>query len=251
MRSHSPGACFRKLKVNSIKIALLDAEPSSATGISKVLESSGVVSSRFASSARLFRELRRSVFDVVLVSDNLPDDPATDVVQALRRATTFQMPILVIAHNVSQVNLIDAFDAGADDYVVFTSDPSSLLPRIIGHHRRARRREGSGGRQLSAGDYTLDLDACCVRFRAETIRLTPKEFALAKLMFSSPAVTLPRDHIEIVVWGSTLPPLSRALAAMVARLRRVLRLRPEHGVTLRGVHSMGYRLDIAAPDSGI
>jgi len=134
--------------VNSIKIALLDAEPSSATGISKVLESGGVVSSRFASSARLFRELRRSVFDVVLVSDNLPDDPATDVVQALRRATTFQMPILVIAHNASQVNLIDAFDAGADDYVVFTSDPSSLLPRIIGHHRRARRREGSGGRQL-------------------------------------------------------------------------------------------------------
>jgi DNA-binding response OmpR family regulator len=165
----------------------------------------------------------------------------------LKRAVICQAPVLIIAHRTSRLNLIDAFDAGADDYVR-ANDTGSLLSRVIGHHRRARRRDGSV-RHIGIGAYILDLDGHCAMLGDMTIHLTPKEFALARLMFSSPMITLPREHIETVVWGSTRPPLSRALAAMVARLRRVLQLRPEHGLTLTGVHAFGYRLDVHGLDA--
>lgn len=229
--------------MTSIHIALLDADPISAQQYSAVLGNAGIVSARFDRPIALFRELRRTVFDAVLVADNLPDERATSVVQALRCTTTCHAPILVIGQEPSGVDLISAFDAGADDYIP-ADDADSLLPRLIGHHRRARRREGNDGNRIGAGPYQLDLDAHSARLGDEVIHLTPKEFALAKVMFSSPGVTLPRQYIETVVWGATLPPLSRALAAMVARLRRVLQLGPQHGVKLCVVHACGYRLDI-------
>ncbi|MNN10119.1 hypothetical protein D3C81_1230330 [compost metagenome] len=47
-----------------------------------------------------------------------------------------------------------------------------------------------------------------------------------------------------MIWGHDLPPLSRALAGLVSRMRRTLDLCPANGVTVNVVYAQGYRLDI-------
>lgn len=74
--------------------------------------------------------------------------------------------------------------------------------------------------------------------------MTPKEFDLATLLFANAGRILASKRIEHMIWGHDLPPLSRALAGLVSRMRRTLDLCPANGVTVNVVYAQGYRLDI-------
>ncbi len=98
-------------------------------------------------------ELGRGGIDAVLLDNGLPDMRGIDVCRALRRdPANHTLPVVMLTAAEDERTVLDAFDAGADDYVVKGCRDEVLLARVGAHVRRRRF-------ELAARRATADLQA--------------------------------------------------------------------------------------------
>ncbi|WP_454739060.1 response regulator transcription factor [Cupriavidus necator] len=225
-------------------IALLMGKSPQLHAVPELLARSGIRCNVFAAGRDLIHSVTQVPYDMLLIDDDLPDIPAIDVVRAVRGARSRDVPIMLLASDSSEDSLVDALDAGADDYVCRPLSSRVLMARIAALRRRVTGERLRQGLVVRAGAYQLNSAGRFATLRDERIALTPKEFDLAMLLFSNVGRVLPNSRIEQTVWRHELPPLSRALAGLISRLRKTLRLGMENGVTITVVYAHGYRLDV-------
>ncbi|WP_354686174.1 response regulator transcription factor [Cupriavidus necator] len=233
----------------SIIIALLMGKSPQLQAVSELLARSGIHCSIFEAGRDLIHSVAEVRYDMLLIDDELPDIPAIDVVRAVRGAPARDVPIILLATDSSEDSLVDALDAGADDYVCRPLSSRVLMARIAALRRRVTGERLRQGLVVRAGPYQLNSVGRFATLRDERIALTPKEFDLAMLLFSNVGRVLPSSRIEQTVWRHELAPLSRALAGLVSRLRKTLRIGAENGVTITVVYAHGYRLDVLEEDA--
>lgn len=225
-------------------IALLTSGAARPQAIEQLLSMAGFHCSVFAAGRDLIHGISHDTYDMLLIDRELPDIPAIDVIRAVRAARARDVPIMMLSQQSDDDALVEALDAGADDYLVQPLSERVLLARIAALRRRVLHAGSRTGLSVSAGPYQLNSTGRYALLRGRRIAMTPKEFDLATLMFSNAGCMLSNDRIERVVWGRELSPLSRALAQLVSRMRRTLSLGPENGVTVSVVYAQGYRLDV-------
>ena len=74
--------------------------------------------------------------DLVLLDLRLPDISGFEVCRALRRSSI--TPIIMVTAQTDTADLVNGFDAGADDYVTKPVVPRELLARIKAALRRSQ-----------------------------------------------------------------------------------------------------------------
>jgi two-component system KDP operon response regulator KdpE len=187
--------------------------------------------------------------DAIILDLGLPDTDGTEVILGLRR--WYLSPIIVLSGRTSPASKIGALDAGADDYVTKPFAMAELLARL---RAVLRRNEGnvchSRPDRVVIGHWQIDLAAQRV-IRAdaasaasgsvETLRLTPTEWAILKLLLQRPGQLVGSVQLLNSVWGPGYQKRTNYLRFHMARLRRKLEdnpARPRHLLTEPG---MGYR----------
>jgi len=242
-----------------MKIALLDTHPATAQATRSILVQAGFSCVIHTARTTLLRALPEDGADAVLIAAALPDDAMADIVRQLRQMHA-HLPILVIAAPNAIPPIREAFAAGADDCCALDA-PDCLLARLVAHQQRHQREQALAPSVVELGPYLLDRSAGCAYLHGVHIALTPKQFAVAWLLFATPGEPVGRDRLEKIVWGHVRGPSSRALDVIVSRLRRDMQLTAENGARLAGVHSVGYCLyvdgagtapdDLPAPPCGL
>lgn len=225
-------------------IAWLSSGAPHPEAIVALLSMAGFRCSVFQTGRDLIHGISHDTYEMLLIDRELPDIPAIDVIRAVRAARARDVPIMMLSEVSSDDALVEALDAGADDYLVQPLSERVLLARIAALRRRVLTASGRLGMSVRAGPYELNSAGRYALLRGKRIAMTPKEFDLATLMFANAGCMLSNNRIERVVWGRELSPLSRALAQLVSRMRRTLSLGPENGVTVSVVYAQGYRLDV-------
>jgi DNA-binding winged helix-turn-helix (wHTH) protein len=79
----------------------------------------------------------------------------------------------------------------------------------------------------------------------EEIALTPREFAMAWMLFSNAGKFLSRAQIASSVWGACEEVAGRSIEQHIYKLRKKLRLSGQGGANLKTVYALGYKLDLA------
>lgn len=227
-----------------IQVALLRRAAEPRRAVQKVLSFAGFRASTFEAGADLIQSFSNMPYDLLLIDQEPSDIPAADVIRAVRGKCSRDIPIMMLSENDSEDGLIEALDAGADDFVAGPLSERALMARIAALRRRAGGGQTSRGIGLRAGDYELNSIGRFATLRGKRIAMTPKEFDLAVLLFANVGRVLANKRIEYTIWGHELPPLSRALAGLVSRMRRTLDLCPSNGVTISVAYAKGYRLDV-------
>ena len=100
---------------------------------------------------------------------------------------------------------------------------------------------------LVCGDYRLLVQRRAVLHRGRELRLDPREFELAFMLFRNPDHLLTRDFLWIALWKQLPRKGARALDIAAAGVRKKLDLREENGVLLRAAYKRGYELLTVAP----
>ncbi len=182
--------------------------------------------------------------DVLVVVSDTIDEGTMDCMTAARSSRDSGPLLVVLSADADNARLVDTLKAGADEFLVYPLESRVITARIEALCRRASEPRLPIRKALRVGPYELVDSGQFARLREQRIALTPRQFALARLMFANPGRIMSTSSIERAIWGRELPATSRALSELVSRTRRSLCLCLENGVTMTGLYARGYRLDI-------
>ena len=181
--------------------------------------------------------------DLVLLDLRLPDISGFEVCRAIRRTSI--TPVIMVTAQTDTSDLVNGFDAGADDYVTKPVVPKELAARIRAALRRTQSNEpfSSNAKSLNKiGDVEIDRSMSIVRKSGTEVALTKTEYRLLVEFADHPGMVLSRDHLLERVWGYEYLGDSRLVDAHVRRLRVKVETQPDEPTMIVTVRGMGYRL---------
>ena len=166
------------------------------------------------------RALDRSLEDIPdLVVVDINGSHAQRVELCKKYRSLSSCPILMFLPSNNENEILDAYQAGADECVVKPISPAIFLAKIIAWSRRSWSQPMS-----SVGTSKLKLDPAhrsALGTGGKEIRLTNLEFRLLHLLMSRPGYVFKADSIMQTVWGMEQADLT-LLKNVVYRLRKKL-----------------------------
>jgi two-component system KDP operon response regulator KdpE len=180
--------------------------------------------------------------DLVLLDIMLPGGmDGYEVAQRLRQFS--DVPIIMLTAKGEQADLLQGFDAGADDYVTKPFDAKELLARIRAVLKRAQQSSNATGEAIiRCGELAIDLARYRVTSGDRSIALTKTEFSLLRELATHKNQVMLHTQLLGAVWGPEYRDDVDYLRAYVRYLRRKLEpdpSNPQYIVTHTGV---GYML---------
>lgn len=210
--------------------------------VQSVLARAGFNCERFLSEISLLRTMRRRSFDLILV-DTGTDQPVEERVfswLSCRNGERTPVVLLSSAHSADHVAI--ALGAGADEFIARPFDPVELIARLHAVLRRCN--HDSVRPAIELRGFSLNREVCRLLDRGTPIDLTPREFAMAWLLFSSPGIYLSRATISFAIWGVDSEIAGRTIEQHIYKLRKKLQLCAERGAMIRTAYTQGYRLEL-------
>jgi DNA-binding response OmpR family regulator len=167
-------------------------------------------------------------------------------------------PIIMLTSRFTEQEIVEALNAGADDFLVKPISAEILRARALAMLRRQRlsKLAPTPARIQRFGPYEFDTINNSVSIDGETIMLTHKEFALAQLFFTNPEKTFSRQMLADAVWKNN-PVVSdtRTIDSHMHTLRKKLRMGSGLAIAqsaaaapvavIRRVYGVGYMLSFA------
>ncbi len=179
--------------------------------------------------------------DIVLLDWMLPKLAGIEVARRLRsKASTRNLPIIMLTARAEETDRIRGLDVGADDYMTKPFSMSELTARIRAVMRRIR--PALAEDVVVVGDISIDRAAHRVTRNAVEIHLGPTEFRLLDYFIQHPGRVFSREQLLDAVWGSDVYVETRTVDVHIGRLRKAL-TKAGGEDPIRTVRSAGYALN--------
>lgn len=181
----------------------------------------------------------RDGFSLAAIDVMLPRMSGFEVCRRIRESGS-TIPVLLLTARATVEDRVFGLDSGADDYLTKPFAFAELAARI----RALLRRDASGDKlTVTVGLLTLDSSTLRVSVGDKQVSLSPKEFALLRLLALQVGTTLGRVHILEEVWRSAENIDQNIVDQYISYLRR--KLDPfETGVRISTVRGSGYLLEL-------
>jgi DNA-binding response OmpR family regulator len=176
-------------------------------------------------------------YGVAILDVMLPGMSGFELCRRLRDAEPALLILMLTARD-DIADRVRGLDAGADDYLIKPFAFSELAARL----RALRRREGLGARpRIEVGNLVIENHDHVVKAGGRVVPLSPKEFALLRLLAQHADETVPREVILTEIWGTVEHTDSNIVDQYISYLRRKLELFPT-GVSLVTMRGVGFEL---------
>lgn len=221
-------------------IGIAEDDPDQQDLLRLWLESAQHSVAAYGTVAQYIEALKRERFEMLLIDWMLPDGTGADLLQWARGNLGWETPILVLTARDDEQTVVEALQAGADDYVVKPPKPAELLARVAALGRRVR---SNALPVLRLGAFEIDIQRQRLSIDGDPVVLTQKEFDLSAYLFQNPGKLLSRDHLLNKIWGLNAEVDTRTVDTHVSRLRKKLGLDGSKGWKLVPVYGVGYRFE--------
>jgi len=200
----------------------------------------------------------------ILLDVMLPGRDGFSIVRALREAGRYT-PVLLLTARGRVEDVVEGFEAGADDYLPKPFELSILFARLASLLRRSHWQSAAATVDVQAAEpeqqptapillagRTINFDALEIQIPAiddapaRTIHLTVMEADLLRYLLDRPGKIIARKELLEDVWRVHEDTDTRAIDNFIVRLRRYLEPDPAKPVHLLTVRGIGYRF-VAQP----
>jgi DNA-binding response OmpR family regulator len=187
------------------------------------------------------RMLKERTYDLLVLDIMMPGQDGLQIIRNLRRRS--ELPVIFLSARSSDIDKVAGLQLGADDYVTKPFNPTELVARVQSVLRRTRAAVEPAGELIALGELRMDVRNRTATVKDETVQLTPKEFDLLATFARFVNITLDREKLLDLVWGTAFYSL-RTVDVHIVRLRNKLE---GSGLKIETVWGSGYRLVEAVP----
>ncbi len=206
------------------------------------LAQSGIEAQGQADDAAFRAACAKRLPDVVVLDIMLPGADGLEILERIRKTPgkLSRVPVMMVTAKNSELDIVRALDAGADEYITKPFGMMEMVSRIRAMLRRAPEWADEGGEgELRLGALALSPASREVSLDGEPVALTMREFDLLAYLMQHAGHVLSREVLLRNVWGWDFSGGSRTVDMHVLTLRQKLKGHADMIETVRGV---GYRL---------
>ncbi|HSR52261.1 MAG TPA: response regulator transcription factor [Acidobacteriota bacterium] len=224
------------------RILVVEDNANLAYGLQNNLEIEGYQVTVAEDGQQGLREAAKDIFDLIVLDLMLPKLDGFRLLKALREKGV-DTPVLILSARGEELDKVQGFRLGADDYVTKPFSVLELLARIEALLRRAEPR-GSGEQDATVrfGEIEVNPDTREVHRRGRLVELAPKEFDLLWALLQRRGSVASRLELIQEVWGYPDTVLTRTVDTHIGELRRKLEEKPSSPRHILTVRKAGYRL---------
>ena len=181
--------------------------------------------------------VRKDKYDLCIIDWMMPKLSGLDLVKIMRKEGNDAILIMLTAKDEEE-DLIDAFEAGVDDYIRKPFSSRELMLRINVHLKRLKLKQTT---TKNIGDVHLDLAKRSCMIKNESILLTKIEFDLLLYFTENLSQVLSRDMILNALWNFEYDGDTRIVDVHVFKLKAKMKSSLLEFKSIRGI---GYQLEV-------
>ncbi|MBU45356.1 MAG: DNA-binding response regulator [Spirochaetaceae bacterium] len=220
-------------------ILLVEDEPFLRKGIRLNLEAEGfrVIEYEKADDVldrqNSFAEIALGIFDIMLPGQT----DGLELCKKIRSRSDF--PVIFLTARSGLDDKLEAFQAGADDYITKPFELEELLVRV---QARLRNRVSVAASE-TIGAFRLDLDSGMATSQSgEVVRFNDREKKILQLLLLNRGRPVHRSDILDHAWSSAESPTNRTVDNYIVKFRKVFEEDPAHPRWFITRHGQGYEL---------
>lgn len=246
---------LEKMNAQGARVLVVGPEQNRAQELAAAV-GGGVFRFSHITAAQATRVTAATDIDLILLDCPLLDEECIHTCRALR--TLSSLPIIVCSFSSMEADIVRAYEAGADDYLVLPMRPVELNARLRAALRRAGERENSSSNHnvIAVGDLEIRLNEYRVFRAGREIDLSPIEFRLLAALTREAGRAVSHSRLLSTVWGPEYVDCRNYLRLYIRYLRNKIEDDPaapemilnEWGVGYRFEVSVASRADSAQPD---
>ena len=229
-----------------MKILIVEDEKHLADGLRFNLEAEGYEAVNAENGEAALDQSAKQQFDAIVLDIMLPGIDGFEVAKRLRDREDFT-PILMLTARSRPQDVLDGFEAGADDYLPKPFDLNIFLARLNGLLRRRNWFEKQSKANASSDLVTVNgreidfpnLELC--DGSGDIVHLTLMEAKLLRYLIENEGRAVSRSEILEKVWELQEDTDTRAIDNFIVRLRKYLEDEPNDPKIVQTVRSVGYK----------
>jgi two-component system KDP operon response regulator KdpE len=221
-------------------ILVVDDEPALRKTIGTSLAGSGFAVDEAGTGMEAIELVRQRAFDLVLLDINMPGMNGIEACRQIR-ALAPRTGIVMVTVRDGEEDMVEALEAGADDYVTKPFRFKELTARMGAVLRRMRAFAGDANRIVHAGELKIDLERNLLWKAGQPIHLSPKEFDLLSVLMKNQGVPLTHTKLLRLVWGTEYGDELEYLRTYVRMLRKKIEDDPAQPQYIQTEPWVGYR----------
>lgn len=218
-----------------MNICLIEDEISIAKLLMYDLKNAGYTVTHYANGVDAKFGINTQKFDVFIVDWMIPQLSGIELVKMIRHLKG-EAIILMLTAKDEESDVLEAFEAGVDDYIRKPFSPRELLARLSAH---VRKHQTNDQKLISYHDVECNLLTRELFVNQQLISCTKKEFDLMAYLLSNANIVLTRDDILNELWNFDYDGDTRIVDVHIFKLRTKLE---SSSLTIESKRGVGYVL---------
>jgi len=202
---------------NTYRILLAEDEPKLSQVIQDELSRQGYHTDVAYDGLIADKMFRQHNYSLIILDINLPYKNGLALCKEFRSVNK-NIPIIMLTALGEIQDKMDAFNLGADDYVVKPFHFDELFARIKVFLKRADA-TSEPGEKITVADLEIDMENKTVTREGKNINLTAKEFALLVLLCRNKGKVIAKQDILEKVWDLSFDTGTNTIEVYISFLR--------------------------------
>lgn len=227
-----------------LKILLVEDQPKLARILQYDLEQANffVTTVHTAQAAKSLLS-EQQIFDIYLLDWMLPDESGIKLASHLRKINN-QAHIIMLTAKAEELDKIEAFQAGVDDYLTKPFSTRELIARIKAYETKEKNRQKQTNNPSPIIHYkelTIFPEQMLIKINDTQKILTLKEYELLRFFLEHKGKVISRNQLLERIWGYDYDGQTRTIDVFVHKLRT--KIENQSTIKLKTIRGIGYMFE--------
>ncbi|MFJ7918663.1 VanR-ABDEGLN family response regulator transcription factor [Lysinibacillus fusiformis] len=188
--------------------------------------------------------MERESLDLAILDIMMPHIDGFTILQKIRE--TYHFPVIMLTAKEEEIDKINGFSLGADDYITKPFRPLELVARVKAQLRRFTLYNQSSKPQEDTIDFAglmMNKNTRQVLLNERQLSLTPTEFSILWYLGSNRGKVISSEELFQEIWGEKYFNSNNTVMVHIRHLREKMKDSVENPKFIKTVWGVGYTIE--------